>query len=493
MVFPVSDTASALAAAPKTGMRRIPFPLESYQHNSPALQHKRLVNLMAEAEPADSRTAAALVPTPGMDDTGERLGGGPINAMNCDIAGVLYAVSGGSFFRRSVSVGGTLTITDLGFVGFPSLPDYPQHILSTIACGPTACVVCVPPNAFTCAHDGPLNQIGGDFSGARSVTYLDGYFVYTAEDGRFFASRLFDPLDYDALDFAYADADSDIVRRVMSLGGLLWFIGDRSVEIWYDAGSSGLETTPGISFFPFRRQSGGVIQHGTLSAKTCAIADGSLFWVTADWMVMRSVGMKAKRISTHAIEDLLRFIPLTDINNAWAYSQNGHTFYVLDLTSRTLVYDCATQVWHERASSVDVTGGWRCTGPQLSSINQIFAERTTGRLALLNPEVGQEFGTEVARQYITPPLWADTNRAFCSRLELEMEINEAPVTLEWSDDAGITWSAPRVLTRSGATRRTQRMVTTRLGSFRERMFRVTTVSRATFYALSADITAGVGG
>jgi hypothetical protein len=187
-------------------------------------------------------------------------------------------------------------------------------------------------------------------------------------------------------------------------------------------------------------------------------------------------------------------VPLTEIGIAWAYSQNGHTFYVLDLISRTFVYDCATQAWHERASSADASGGWRCTGPPLSSINQIFAERATGRLVLLDPDVGTEFGIQVARQFITPPLWANTNRAFCSRLELEMEQSPEPVTLDWSDDGGTTWSGgPRTLTRSGAASRTQRMVATRLGSFRQRVFRVTTVNRATFYALAADVSSGVGG
>jgi hypothetical protein len=48
------------------GMRRIPFPLESYEHPSRPLSAKRLLNLMAEKAPADARTAAALVSTPGL-------------------------------------------------------------------------------------------------------------------------------------------------------------------------------------------------------------------------------------------------------------------------------------------------------------------------------------------------------------------------------------------------------------------------------------------
>ena len=44
------------------------------------------------------------------------------------------------------------------------------------------------------------------------------------------------------------------------------------------------------------------------------------------------------------------------------------------------------------------------------------------------------------RRATLPPLWAGTSRAFCSRLEIEMQpvysVNPDKVTLEWSDDGG---------------------------------------------------------
>lgn len=89
----LTDTATqqlAQALAPKGGMRRIPFPLESYQHPSLPLTAKRLINLMAEQLPADARVAAALVSTPALqawNTTGgvSPIGSGPILAMNDDV------------------------------------------------------------------------------------------------------------------------------------------------------------------------------------------------------------------------------------------------------------------------------------------------------------------------------------------------------------------------------------------------------------------------
>ena len=93
----------------------------------------------------------------------------------------------------------------------------------------------------------------------------------------FNSSLLLDPTAYDALDFAYADGVPNLLRRVMVLRGELWLVGETAMEVWYDAGSSGLETTPGTSFFPFRRRAGGVwFPTARAAARTAAICDNSL-------------------------------------------------------------------------------------------------------------------------------------------------------------------------------------------------------------------------
>src|SRR6185295_9946008 len=76
--------------------------------------------------------------------------------------------------------------------------------------------------------EGPINQIGGDYPGAYSVAYLDGYFVFvqSGDSGRWFISGLFDPLSYDALDFAYADAAPNVARLVIAHRGEIWLLGE---------------------------------------------------------------------------------------------------------------------------------------------------------------------------------------------------------------------------------------------------------------------------
>jgi hypothetical protein len=339
------------ALTPKGGMRRLAFPLESYQHPSKPLSSKQLLNLYAEQQPADARTHAALISTPGLLPGGNTFGAGPIRAMNADGPGPIYVVSGSHFYRLTL-VSFVPTIEDLGDIGAVSSVDFDSNLMITIASGCRWAVVCVPPNAYTCAHTGALHQIGGTFPGARSVTYIDGYFVFTSDniDGQFFTSLLLDPTAYNALDFAFADGVPNIIRRAITHRGEIWLLGDAAIEVWYDSGDAD---------FPFRRRAGGVIQYGLTSPKTAVIGDNSVFWVATDGQVKRSDGYQAIRISTHGIEEIIRAAGTAATKWAIFYAQGGHGFYCLTMGTRTLVYDTATRMWHERSSSADGLSPWR--------------------------------------------------------------------------------------------------------------------------------------
>ena len=486
------------------GMQRIPFPTESYQHPSKPLSSKWLSNMMAEQEPADARTQAALIPTPGLS-INRRVGAGPIHAMNDDLPGRIYIVSGTHFYRLIPQVGTfpDFTVEDLGDIGTPATGVLPDYVLMyTIACSATAAVVCVPPNAFTCSHNpgSPLNQISGDtWPGAQSVAAHDGYHIFVSYENsaKFFISYLLDPTSYDALDFAYTDGLPNVLRRVFPYRSDLWMMGEGGIEIWYDAGSSGLETTPGISFFPYRRRSGGVIPFALASPQSVAAGDGSIFWLSHNQLVFKTAGYQANRISTHAIEDIIRDLNPYNLVSAFTYTEVGHVFYVMNWADRTLVYDCATKQWHDRSSD---GGRWRPNATAHPGTLLWFGDIQSGDIfsSEVNSLVaGLEDTDPVERTIVFPPLFANTNRAFCSRFEVEMEsgdgrIVDGEVTLDWSDDGGFTFNGgPRVMSAQvAAYNRRQRVFTTRLGSFRQRVFRLRWSGAATIYAANAEITGG---
>ena len=97
----MSDTIAALqkALAP-TGMRRLPIPLESYQAASPHSPPERLLNLYPEKQPDDALSPVALIPTPGLREAGMGpFGTGPVVAVNGEIPGLFYVVSGTHLYR----------------------------------------------------------------------------------------------------------------------------------------------------------------------------------------------------------------------------------------------------------------------------------------------------------------------------------------------------------------------------------------------------------
>lgn len=496
--------AQTTVAAPPGGMQRIPFPLESYEHPSVPLSAKKLVNLMSEKAPADARTPAFLASTPGLVAWSPAVGGsgpvgtGPILAMNDDMPGRIYVVSGTRAYRLSFPITGGVTVEDLGDVGTADSGTGSWNSFVTIAAGPTACVICVAPRAYTCGHDvgEVLNPIGGDvFTGASSVCYVDGYFAFSSpgNSAQWFISRLLDPTAFDALDFVFSDAMPNVIRRVFSHREQVWTIGEAGLEVWYNAGSSGLETTPGTSFFPFRRASGGVVPIGTVSPMSVCRADQSVWWLGADGLVYRSNGYKPLRVSTHAIEAIIG----NNLDGLYAMTHpyRGHWFYCLTtLDNRTLVYDVATGAWHDRSTSTDGNGPW---GTTVSAVDdnsiKLFGDRVTGQLYTLGMQA-DDAGVAVLRQATLPPLWAATRRAFCHRVEVEMEVGGAQtpgdVVLEWSDDGGWTWGPIRIMSAGAPSELRKRVYTTRLGSFRQRVFRINTQGLTRIYAVDADIQAG---
>lgn len=489
----MSDTLSTLRAivTPTTGMRRIPLPTESYEHSSIPLSAKKLLNFYVEQEPSDARSDVALMPTPGLLPF-LSVGAGPVQALNDDQPGRIYAVSGDHFYRLTFS-GGPVVTEDLGAIGVPV--DIAGGVANfvTIAVGVEGAVVCVPPNAFTCTHTGALNQIGGTFpdTGASSVCYLDGYFVFSAygNTAQVFISHLLDPTNFDALDFVFADAVPSVVRRVITHRGEVWMLGDAGFEIWYDAGDAD---------FPFRRQSGGVIPYGTHSTFAVARADNSVWWVGNDNNVYRSQGYIAQRVSTHAIETIIAgFGGVADAG--LTYTQFGHTFYCVTMGNRTLCYDIATKKWHERSSAADGNSCWLPRSVASAGATAFFGDSLSGALYTMEIGLGTDNGVNVARAVVLPPQYAanvgrGAQRVYCARLEIEMEVGSAdgqpgPVNLAWSDDGGFNFTGLRLLSAGTAGQKRKRVYTTRLGSFRERVFSITVFASATIYAVDADLAA----
>lgn len=484
----MSGSTTTPAQPQSGGMRRIPFPSESYEHPSLPLANKRLLNYYAEKQPADARSPFALIPTPGLVPW-FTAGSGPILAINNQESIWWYIVSGHEFYRYTAPAPPAAPNLELlGSIGTPSVEGRFDYLnMVTVAAGPTAAVAVVPPNGWVINHTtSVVHQIGTTWpeDGASSVTYIDGYFVFTSPSFGFFISKLSDPTSYDALDFASNEGGGDV--RVMTLNGELWFGSPQGMEVWYNSGDAD---------FPFRPRRSARINIGVGSPQSMAIGDNSLFWLGIDGIVYRSQGYRPQRISTHWVETVTAATG-TLVESSYCTTHRGHIFYIINFPGRTLGYDCATEQWHERASSADGTGRYRGNATASIEIDTgVVGDSMSGILFTQQASLGTENGIAVRRQMITPPLWANTTRAFADRLEIEMDpgIPASPgsLVLDWSDDGGNTWNGgPRTLNTGADFNHRRRVFTTRMGSFRQRVYRLTGNGPATLYGIDADIQGG---
>ena len=464
-------------------MPRIPLPLASASDESKPYSAQRLLNVMAEAGPQNARSPFRLRTTPGLG-VYATIGSGPIHALNYDLPGRLYVVSGTHAWR--VPPGSEGVPEDLGEVGTSSTG------LVTIAAGPTAVVICVPPNAYTSTHTpgDALNQIGGSFPGGSSVAYIDGYFVFTAtgNSSQFFTSLLFQPSQYDALDFAYSDGLPNVTRRIITFLGQLWLLGEAGIQVWYDAGAA---------TFPFLPVAGGVIPYPVASPVSVATLDNSVFFLGMDSVVYRTAGYQAVRVSTHQVEQWIRNAGPTSVAAAYVYNQAGHYFYCLNFVgaqpgSITWCYDTTTKLWHERSSSSNGDGTWLPNCAAMVGNLPVFGTALNGSLFSADPNIPLDNVTLKSWEVRLPPVWADTHRAFMHRVEIECDGGAylpGDIQLDWSDDGGITWRTPARLLPAGSGRR----YVTRLGSFRQRVLRMQGTGPAVLYGADVELSGGQAG
>lgn len=171
------------------------------------------------------------------------------------------------------------------------------------------------------------------------ATYQDGYHIVSAKNtGEFNISAQDDITDWDVLDFADAEGDGDNLVTPVSVERQLWLIGEKTTEVWYNAGTT----------FPFERNPGGFMRIGCNSKRSIATFEDDLMFLDNNNRVVRKNGLRLEPVSPYQIDYLIS--KLGDAQSSFMYSQEGHIFYELSFKAKTICYDLTTGFWHTRAS-----------------------------------------------------------------------------------------------------------------------------------------------
>lgn len=419
----------------------------------------RLINCYAEKMGDEGVIPYPLYPIDGLQVFASPAATGGVRALvELEESNTLLAVVGSSLYQRS-GVGGALTETIVGSIdgaGFVTTARN-RNVLPMVSIVAERTVYIWQNGAVSLLND-------PDLPAPNSVSFVDGYFVYAIDDGRWFISAI-DDSTVSPLDFASAEANPDGLIRVTVVNRDLLLMGPKTIEAWRNVG-----TSP----FPFQRVT--VIQRGLLSAPSVANFEESLVFVASDGTVRRLDGYATTRISDHAIERAIADEPDKASISGEAWQKDGHSFYACSGTNFTWVFDGTTGLWHERRSYGDTR--WRCSQYVKFNDQHLFGDFTQPKIYIADRSYNDEAGSPLVMTVQPPAVNAYPHPIKINRVYVRMVAGEGlnstddavadpQVMLEVSGDGGVTFGGMRSGSTGRMGERLARVTFNRLGYFNE--------------------------
>jgi hypothetical protein len=250
-----------------------------------------------------------------------------------------------------------------------------------------------------------------------TLAYLGGFGV--ANDtgtGRFYSTVANDFSDFDALDFATAEANPDPVYRIFADHNELLLAGERTIEVWQLSGSGD---------FPFLPVPTAKIEKGIRGAFTLASVADTFAWLGDDKVVYRGDGYRATRISSDAVNDAINEVSDEALNDAYAvvYSIKGHEFYTLVFPGElTVQYNFNSGLWNE--CNTYGSDSWDIVGSNGKVADYVL---TAAGICELTFDLNEDEGNTVVRLARSAPGEAGGNRITMHEFFADCEVGRAPI------------------------------------------------------------------
>lgn len=444
---------------------RLPLASQSAQNRSLTVSAERLINVYASPQQPDAKSRLPLFQTPGLrvlatisSVTGCR----GLHVMGTDT----YAVIGPAVYRVTI----TGAVFNLG-----AIPNGGQVSLDSN--GEKLCIV-IPETTEGYVVDratGSITKItDADYLGASAVCVIDGYYIFSRPNSdEFFLSALNDPLTFNALDFATAEGQADNLVTVLRAGRDLWLLGSETVEIWSNVGATD---------FPFLRISGGFISRGCAAPFSAVTRLGGPLWLGNDRSVYTAQGVIPTKISTEAIDQAIAGFDRVDDAIGSVEEIDGRAFYILTFPSaeQSWAFDLTAQALPHERESVGLNY-WRAQRHVKFAGGTIAGDAVNGTIWLIDPTYGFEGTAQIIRTVIGTCFHSENKRLFFSRFSAEFEVGQGlntgqgsdPVVwLSWSDDSAFTFGSDAIAGVGKIGEYRKRVEWRRLGSARNRVFRL---------------------
>lgn len=451
-------------------MTKVPLTNGAYEARSVIADAQRAVNLYMEKNMEGAASPYTSYPTPGLTLFSNAPISQPVRGLYTASNNELFAVIGlNVYYINPVGVSsllGTMSVLNGNNVDMQD-NDVDLVIVDGTSYGYT---VNLATHAFS-----PINDPTGAFVGSNTVSYLDGFLIFNKPGTKEFYTTLNNTIGFDALYYASKTSYPDSLMGVNVKGSEIWLIGERTTEVWYNAGNTA---------FPFAEVNGTGLSVGCVSVYTICKDQDSLFWLSRDdrgqAMVLMSAGYEMRKVSTFALETEWAKYPTVADSVAYTCQFNGHFFYVITFPSadKTWVFDKTTGFWHQWAW-MDSNGQLhrhRSNCFALAYGKLIVGDFQNGKLYELDQEAFTDNGDPILRLRSFPHLGEDGKRVIFHQFLADMEVGTGPsgdplqVSLRWSDTRGKSWGEP-VLQGVGAQGEYLTAAQwRRLGTARDRVF-----------------------
>lgn len=425
-------------------MADIVFPTSSSRGPRPQEGGGRLINAYAEKAPAGAASKIIWRRSPGLTQIAETLSHSHTRGfLDCGGTTVIVIFDERAYaLTESASV---FALTNLGALA-GSLP-------VTMARNNNA-----SPQQVAVTENGAFNVFTGsaptafadvDLPVPNSVSFLDGYFLFTIGDGRIFATDL-NSVSVSALSFTTEQGLQ--LRRGVVYAGRFYAFGDKWTGIYKNAG-----TSP----FPLSRE----VQMPRGIVGTHAIAGweqgwaNELAWAGDDFIPYRTKGYQETPMPHDDVSRDIQDAVLAGDGNlleAHVYMHGSHAFWSLTYPGHwTWEVNLTTGEWNERLSYGQ--GDWRARRSVKAFNRWIVGDDDSGKLFSVS-------GTEY-REGDNPLIWhveSGIMAGFPARLAIpradfaitagvgsSASVADPQVQISWSLDGGATYGNP-VLRSLGA-------------------------------------------
>lgn len=455
----------------------VPFPVSSTPGLRAGEGEGRLINAWAEksGETVYIRRSAGLATTTGAMG---RLGPRGLAEVN----GVVWAAySDGRVVAWNPSNGDVLLIPSGFLFGFDGVTWARNNRVTGGLSTPDLVGVSEAFGAFvvTASSVTAYASIDADLPQPNSVSFLDGFYVFTIPDGRIFASEL-NSTEVNALSFATAEAQPDGLLRGIAHGGLFYAMGPSSIEPYRNIGASP---------FPLQRSTS-IIPVGIKT--TMAVAGYELGWdrdpyfVAHDGTVRRLSGYTAESVSTPDVESFIAKSTVSSLR-AYCYTAKGKAFWVVSSDQGTWELNVTTGAWNERVSTG--LNRWRGLHSVKVGTQWIVGDILGNNLLSISETLTTEAGSAVTWTIESGPVAEFPARVGIPGVYGNFTEADVNMLVSWSHDGGKTWANPLTRSLSQAERFPVNVNRLGLSTHHGMRLRYSTAATADFAFMGASVPA----